>query len=260
MPQIDHTGPKLIHKQIVDWMHQQISSGNWPEHYRLPSEIDLAAQLNVSRGTMRKAITRLISEGLLLSIHGRGTFVASKTIEQPLADRLIGFSEAFIEKNIPFTTRVVRSELIIPPTKIASILAIPKGSQVFYLERVRSVGQTPLIYLNNYVNTALCPGIEQIDFETFRLFEVLENHYHLNLGWGQRTFEAQIPTETVAQNLEMNTCEAVMFLEQDLYLQNGSPIEFSNAWIRGSHFRLSSMVKRGIKHEANKNTWEFRIR
>ena len=260
MFELEHSGPKLLYQQIIEWMRQQISSGDWPEHYRLPSEFDLSAQLNVSRGTVRKAIKHLISEGLLLSIHGRGTFVASKIIEQPLAERLIGFSEALIEKNIPFTTQVISQRLISPPPKMASILSLSPKSQVLKLERVRQVRKSPLIYLINYVRTDRCPGIQNINFEKYRLFEALENKYQLALGWGQRTFEAQVADENVAKFLEISPNDPVMFMEQVLYLQDGSPIELSNIWIRGNNFRLSAIVKRSEKHELNENSLEFVIK
>lgn len=257
MPTIERSGPKLIYQQIIDWMRQQISSGVWPEHYRLPSEIDLSAQFEVSRGTVRKAITQLISEGLLVSIHGRGTFVESNTIEQPLAEQLIGFSEALMSKNIPFVTRVVGQELIVPSLRIASLMGLAPHQQVLRLERVRVVRQLPIVYLINYIVAARCPGIENTDFEKYRLFEVFENTYNLELGWGQRTFQAQTAEECAAKMLEINPCDPVMYMEQLLYLCDGTPIELSNIWLRGNSFRLSAIVSRGSKHGPIQNTMEF---
>jgi len=254
MPEIERKGPILIYQQIVDWMRQQISSGNWPEHYRLPSEIDLANDLEVSRGTVRKAISQLIDEGLLVSIHGKGTFVASGTLEQPLAEQLVAFSEALLEKKIPFTTRVIRQELLIPEKRIASLLSTSPKAKVFYLERVRMIHQTPIAYLINQVYTKPCPGVEEVDFTRFRLFETLENRYHLELGWGQRTFQAQAADARVAEVLNVSPCDPVMYMEQLLYLRDGTPIEFSMVWYRGNSFRLSSIVKRGEKKDLQKNT------
>lgn len=257
MPAIERSGPKLIYQQIIDWMRQQISSGFWPEHYRLPSEPDLAAQFGVSRGTLRKAITQLISEGLLVSIHGRGTFVESAAIEQPLAEELIAFSEALLEKKIPFHTRVHRQELIQPQQRVASLLSISSKQPVLLLERVRSVGAQAVVYLVNYIVATDCPGIDSVDFTQRRLFETLEGRYKLDLGWGQRTFQAQSADEHVANMLEISPCDPVMYMEQLLYLQNGNPIELSNIWLRGSSFRLSAIVQRGHRRGLVGNTMEF---
>jgi len=254
MLEIERTGPLLIYQQIIDWMRQQISSGIWPEHFRLPSEIDLADELSVSRGTVRKAISQMIDEGILVSIHGKGTFVASSTLEQPLAEQLVAFSEALIERNIPFTTRVLRQELVIPEQRIASLLAATPKTNVFWLERVRSIRQNPIAYFINIVNPKHCQGIESVDFTKYRLFDTLETHFKLELGWGQRTFQAQTANEHVADVLNTTFCDPVMYMEQLLYLREGQPIEYSMVWYRGASFRVSSMVKRGEIRGLNKNT------
>jgi DNA-binding GntR family transcriptional regulator len=254
MPEIERTGPKLIYKQIVDWMRSQITSGNWPEHYRLPSELELVSELKVSRGTLRKAINQLTKEGLLLIVHGRGTFVASPTIEQPLAEKLVGFSEALIDRNIPFVTQVVEQKLILPPQRIASLLSVAPDVPILLLKRVRLVRQQPVVLLVNYLNITRCPGIEKVNFERFRLFETLENHYKLKLGWGQRSFQAQSADETVAALLKISPSDPVMYMEQLLYLSDAKPIEFSTLWFKGSSFRLSAMVNRGPQKDLQENT------
>ena len=69
-PALDRTGPTPIHAQIKHWMEEQIRSGVWPARFKLKAEVDLARDLDVSRGTVRKAISDLIAEGLLTQTHG----------------------------------------------------------------------------------------------------------------------------------------------------------------------------------------------
>jgi DNA-binding GntR family transcriptional regulator len=234
----------LIYQQVADWILQQIQSGAWPEHYQLPSEIDLATRLGVSRGTVRKAIADLLNRGSLVVIHGRGTFVSSRTLEQSLADRLVAFSEDLIEQGIPYATQVIEQRLIAPPRKIASLLAAEETEQLFLLKRVRTIHQTPIVVLDNYVSIRHCPGIEQIDFRTERLFQTLEGRYGLELGWGWRTFQAKRAPEAIATLLGDQAQAPVMYMEQLVYLKNGEPIEYSNIWLRGESFRLSAVVMR----------------
>jgi DNA-binding GntR family transcriptional regulator len=179
MVQIERDAPKLLYGQIVQWMNRQVDTGAWPEHYKLQSETELAARLGVNRGTVRKAIAELVAQGRLISIHGRGTFVASQTLEQPLAERLIAFSEDLLEKGIPFETRVLDQSVIVPPHRVASLLSLAPEAKVFFLKRVRVVAQLPLILLHNYVVCDRCPGIETVDFTRHRLLETLERRYKL---------------------------------------------------------------------------------
>ncbi|MBI5670183.1 MAG: GntR family transcriptional regulator [Chloroflexi bacterium] len=243
-PDLQRAGPQPIYKQIVDWMRQQITSGDWPEHYKLPSEIDLAAELQVSRGTLRKAILELTADGLLLQIHGRGTFVSSERLEQPLAERLLTFSDDLIQRNIPFETRVIEQTVIVPPPRVASLLALPPGARALCLKRLRIVAGTTYVLLHNYVAYDRCPGIETVDFAQARLFETLEKRYRLELDWGSRYFEAQSANNELAALLHIQPCDPVMYMQQIAYLREGAPIEMSDMWVGGSYFRLSVTVKR----------------
>lgn len=236
-------GPILIYQQIANWIIQQINSGAWPEHFQLPSEIDLALRFEVARGTVRKAISDLTQKGILISIHGRGTFVSSKTLEQPLADQLIAFSEDLINKGIPFETKVIEQKLIMPSSSIAPLLSI-HDEPVFYLKRVRLIQSKPIIVLENFVVASQCPGIEKEDFQKQRLFETLEKKYGIQIGWGWRTFQAKTASDEIASLLEAVVCDPVMYMEQIVHQKDGLPVEFSMVWLKGDSFRLSAVVKR----------------
>lgn len=243
-PELDRAGPVPIYVQIEAWMRAQIAAGAWPARFKLKAEVDLAQELNVSRGTVRKAITELIVEGLLTQTHGRGTFVAPHVVEQPLADRLITFSEDLISKGIAFETRVIEQAVITAKGRIAALLGLCTGAKVFYLKRVRLVDGEPLIVLNNYVVYEACPGVELMDFTTERLFQVLEDRYGLKLARGRRTFQAQVADREIAHLLEMKAGDAVMNVEQLAFLEDGAVIECSDLWLRGDCFRLSAAVSR----------------
>src|SRR5690606_34194261 len=141
----DRASPVPIFQQIIQWMRQEIATGTWPEHYQLKSEIDLARDLEVNRGTLRNAIESLVEEGLLIRIHGKGTFVASRTLEQPLAESLTTFSESLISQNIPFKTQVIEQRVIEPSQLVTSMLSLETGDEVFFLKRVRFVNDKPII-------------------------------------------------------------------------------------------------------------------
>jgi DNA-binding GntR family transcriptional regulator len=236
--------PVPIYQQVKSWIEHQVDQNIWPEHYKLMNEIALADELGVSRGTVRKAVSELIAEGYLVRIHGRGTFVASKSLEQPLAERLIGISEDLIEKQIPFETQVLEQSIITPNDQISSMLSLPPGGKAFFLKRLRLTAQTPFVILHNYVVYERCKGIEKFDFTKFRLFQVFEEEYGLELDWGRRTFQAEAANSATAQYLGIDECSPVMNMKQTVYLTDDSPIEFSDIWLRGEHYRLTATVKR----------------
>jgi DNA-binding GntR family transcriptional regulator len=243
-PILDRANPTPIYQQIVNWIRAQITSGAWPEHFQLRSEIDLAADLGVNRGTLRNAIETLVAEGRLIRIHGRGTFVAAAVLEQPLAESLTTFSEILIDQNIPFQTRVLEQAVTAPDPLVTSMLSLDAGTQIFFLKRIRYVDEKPIIYLKNYVNYEYCPGIETVDFVQNRLFQVLETQFGLNIAWGRRYFEARIADAEIAERLAIQPGEPVMYAQQIVSLSDGTPLEMSDIWIDARHFRISAFVRR----------------
>jgi LacI family transcriptional regulator len=65
------------HRRVYSVLEQRITPGAWPVGTRLPTEPEIAAQLGVSRGTLRRALARLRERGLVDGAPGRGSFVRS---------------------------------------------------------------------------------------------------------------------------------------------------------------------------------------
>lgn len=65
----------LLADRVYHVMHSRIANGSYAADQRLPSENDLAVELDVSRPVLRAALERLRSEGLIYSRQGAGSFV-----------------------------------------------------------------------------------------------------------------------------------------------------------------------------------------
>lgn len=237
-------GPQPLHDQIAEWIRGRIVSGTWPAHYKLPAEPALASSFAVSRGTVRRALQTLIDEGLLVQVQGKGTFVTSGSFESPIAQDLLSLAEALRLQGLEFATAVRAAGVTEPSELIRGLLGLPPGATVFRLERVRSVAGTPVALLVNYVRLDLCPGIDERDFAGKTLFGVIEQEYGLRIGSGRRTFEAQAAAAETAEALEVAEGTPLLYLEQVTYSADGTPIEYSDVWIRGDQLRLSAFLTR----------------
>ena len=235
---------KFIYEQIEKMLVANIQNGTWPVHSKLKDEIKLAEEFGVSRGTLRKAIKSMVEKGLLTQLRGKGTFVASNDIDQPLADSLISFSEALKQKGVSYKTIVLRQELVEPGPKIAAFLDVPLDAKVFMIERVRLVDNNPIIYLKNYVVLDQCPDIVNDDFEKETLFDLLENKYDIDIFWGRRIFKAVAALGDVARNLGIDIGTPVMYLEQSVYTEGNKTLEYSTVWINSDKFELVSTIQR----------------
>lgn len=241
---VDRHLPVAIHAQISNRIRTRIASGTWPPAYRLPSEPDLAAELSVSRGTVRRALQTLIREGLLRQVRGKGTFVTAATIEPAIARKLSTLSEEYATQGIAAVTEVIERGLATPPPPVAALLDVPAGGTVFRLFRRHVTPAGPVALLHNYVRATSTPGIENVDFTQQRLFATLEGHFHLKIATARRTFSAERADATVASALDLHEGDPVQYLEQITYLADGHPIEYSDVWIRSDRVRVTSMLSR----------------
>ncbi|MFC0864403.1 FadR/GntR family transcriptional regulator [Sphaerimonospora cavernae] len=75
--------------QVIDQLKEQITSGSWQMHAKIPTETVLAEQLGVGRNTVREAVRALTHAGLLECRQGDGTYVrATSELSGAMARRL----------------------------------------------------------------------------------------------------------------------------------------------------------------------------
>jgi GntR family transcriptional regulator len=73
---ISQTDARPMYLQIMEQIRQRIAAGDWPAGRELPSIRVLAAELKVSVITIKRAYLDLESEGVIVTRHGKGSFVA----------------------------------------------------------------------------------------------------------------------------------------------------------------------------------------
>lgn len=78
--EFDTYSPEHLYKQIADRFRSDIQMGRLKLHDKIPTELELAESYAVSRGTVRKALDRLVQEGLFTRIKGKGTFVSGTAV------------------------------------------------------------------------------------------------------------------------------------------------------------------------------------
>jgi GntR family transcriptional regulator len=73
---ISQTDARPMYLQIMEQIRARVAAGDWPAGKELPSIRALAAALNVSVITIKRAYLDLEGEGVIVTRHGKGSFVA----------------------------------------------------------------------------------------------------------------------------------------------------------------------------------------
>lgn len=233
-----------LYQQVAGWMIENVRAEKWKQGHKLPAEEDLARHLDVSRGTMRKAIARLIDQQLLVQVQGKGTFVENDKISYPFAQELISFAESMHTKGYSFTTRVLQQEELQPAPYIQRKLNMDRTDYALYLKRVRFINNEAAILLENWVSLKYCRGVEEEDFEKISLFKAIEKYADSTIAYGIRNFSARTLDNEQAALLSLDVDDPVLFLDQFVFGQEDIPYEYSQVLLRTDKYEVTSFLKR----------------
>jgi len=224
--------------QLEEILRGEIESGRWVPGQQIPSESELCENLGVSRTVVRQALNELVNEGLLHRRKGKGTFVAGPKVAESLVQSLTGFYEDMIARGLTPVTQVLEQRLIPVSKKVAAMLNLEEGDQVIKIDRLRSVGNEPILIVTTFIPHQICPALLEEDFSNQSLYAVLEDKYKIEIARGRRTLEAISASEEDARLLGIEEGDPLVLLKSVSYLEDGSPIEYFEAKHRGDRSRF----------------------
>jgi GntR family transcriptional regulator len=82
---IDHDSAVPVFRQVADLLAGRIARGEYAPGRPIPAEGRLEQELGVARGTIRKSIAQLRERGLVVTVPGKGTYVAGEPEPAPTA-------------------------------------------------------------------------------------------------------------------------------------------------------------------------------
>lgn len=217
--------PKSITTQVSDLLAGRIRSQEYAPASRLPSESDLAAQLGVSRATVRSALARLATQGLVLRKQGDGTYVNAHLENIPTSLgglwnflRLIEFSGR--EPSI----QVLASEVRPATESEIESLALQEDDPVFFLQRVFFADEMPAILASNAIPLASlrfspdeCDGQLPID-------EFVVRYCNSQIAYDIFDIGATLPDPKARAVLRLQPDQPILQLRQIFYDRQNEPL------------------------------------
>ena len=213
------------------------SSRSWnPESGRpagsIPSENELSHIYGVSRTTVRNVITKLVQEGLLFRIPGKGTYVAEpKIVAHSLT--YAGIREQLEQMGYEVSTRLISMGLETVDQKIMEHFPGLDDPHFYVVRRLRMLKGEPLSIHISYLPHAYCPGIDQYDLSSEQLCTVLSRVYDLNRAKAVETLESVAANSTEASLLNIFPGQPLLLLQDRILDASGRTFEYSKVVFRG---------------------------
>lgn len=236
---IDKDAPTSIYIQIAESIGSLISSGVLPPGYVLPPERMLCEQFDISRMTLRQAMSLLGSEGLISARRGLGTVVTHRRLRKQHQD-FRSFSEEIRERGARPETRLISLEITIPSVTVRDFFELRERQKVYEIQRVRLSDGEPLALELACIPERLCPGLERFDFARNSLYQIIEQSYGLRPETCVEEISAQRPSLKQRKLLSLLPRTAVLVINRKTFLGDGRPFELTCSTFRGD--RYSSIV------------------
>ncbi|MGV8026636.1 MAG: GntR family transcriptional regulator [Anaerolineaceae bacterium] len=197
------------YRQIEEDLKYRILLGEWKPGDRILSEEEFCKVYNVSRITVKKAISELELAGYLYQISGKGTFVKNFQEETQENTFIKSFTNEMRERGMNAITTSVILNLVPADQSLAGLLNVNPGSQIFQLQRVRAVSDGDIIAysVNSFPNTKPFSTDAKDYYNSF--YDYLAT-FGILLISAKEYLEAMLPPTHVAEMLQIQQSEPVL--------------------------------------------------
>ena len=235
--------PEPLWIQVADLIRREIDKGVLKRGARLTPERELCRQLGISRVTLRKALGRLVEEGVLSASHGRGWYITQAAPRKEWPNRLESFSETAARMGLSTPPAVLKAESSPATLDEAEQLGIAPGTALFRLERVRFLEGVPIALDLTRIPLALVPEIGKVDFSVRSLYATL-SEAGIEPMRADSTIEATKADERAAGHLNLAAGDPLLVLCQLAVSAEQEPLFISTIQYAGDRYRLRTSFAR----------------
>lgn len=213
---IDRDNPLKLYLQLSDILKKRIESDEWIIGSQVPTEEDLCKTYDVSRATVRGAISELTREGYLMKQQGKGTFVIKKVVADKLT-MIVSFDELMIEPSDGIKTNVLAQTIMMPVDDLAEKLNITHDKHLIYIKRVRAFENILVLIQESFIPLHLCQHLLKEDLENISLFEFFEKRAGIHITNVKNNFEMTHLGAEEAKLFEYPLRTPALMLTQQFY-------------------------------------------
>jgi GntR family transcriptional regulator len=216
----------------------RISAGQLRPGQRLGAERALAADLGVSRATLRQALAVLADSGVVRRVPGRGggTFVSQDKIERDTS-RVVGIPALLRSQGVVAGTRVISAGLSAAEEPVARALGLRAGDLVVDLLRIRLADGSPIVVEHARFPADRFLGLLELPLGG-SVYELLEAHFGARPAEAVEQIEVVTASPDEAQVLDVQAGSPLLAITRTTTDPDGVPMEFSQDLFRGDRIRI----------------------
>jgi len=225
--------------QVKNYVLSGISEGSWGAGERIPSENELVDLCKVSRMTARRALQELLSEGTLIRIKGKGSFVAEEKQQSSLL-HIRSIAAEIKEQGFEHHAEMLQcgKEKASPAT--IKNLQLDETDYCGHSRILHFQDASPIQLEDRWVNLKIIPEYTQQNFNQITPSEYLTSIAPVTEA--EHSVEAIIGTDSIRKMLQVDDDEAILLLERKTWC-NGQVVSYAKLFHPGNNYRLGTKFK-----------------
>jgi len=230
-----------LYSQLKNIIIEKIEKGEYPSGSKIPSEQELCELYDISRPTVRQAISELTSSGYLYKEKGKGTFVSNpKTVVN--AKSYTGFTDSILDNDMTGERKIISAETLTNrELRLLDDVFSIGNNQVIDFACFNYTGKIndDLISLNtSYIPINLFPNIIEDVKNQKPSFDILRGKYPLLPTRTKSTLEVIYTEQFEAQYLMVPPGQALIKISNIIYSKSGQVVEFVISKYRADRCKL----------------------
>jgi GntR family transcriptional regulator len=221
LPDDQALGFRPLYRQVRDILVRRIADGVWQPGEAIPSENDIALDLGVSQGTVRKALDEMAADKIVVRRQGRGTYVAKHDDERMLFKffKLVPDSG---ERSFP-DSRTISAEQV-HDEEASRALGLRPSDPVLRLCRIRSMLTQDCIFEIIHLPAQMFPGLLDRELPN-NLYDLFAREFGITIGRSSEKLRAVAARATEAEALGLAIGTPLLCIDRIAYALDGRRIE-----------------------------------
>jgi|1186.fasta_scaffold02948_2 DNA-binding GntR family transcriptional regulator len=236
--QLDRSSPVPLYHQLAEQLTAAITDGRLRPGDPFENEIGMSDRLSLSRPTVRRAISELVNQGLLVRRRGIGTTVANQMVHRK-AELTSLYDDLAREGRTP-RTEVLSLDCAAHDDRAAAVLELPSGTPLVSIVRLRYADDLPLAIMRNWLPPAL-NDLTPEQLTTDGLYAVLRAR-GIRPTVARQRIGARNATAEERRTLQMSKAEPLVTMTRSAYAADGSPVEYGNHCYRADQYSVDVVV------------------
>lgn len=203
------------YRKLYEVLRKHILDGIYGEGDLLPSENELCQLYNLTRPTVRQALSTLANDGYIKKHQGKGSIVHHLPKDIGILS-VSGTTSAVGDRNLK-TDIIVRPKIIRWPDDFMFTLSeLERESGCIYMERLRLLEDSPIFYDISYIANINLPRITSRNFVNRSLFQILRDHFGVEIKGGDQRIKAIPASDKLRRFLLLKKGQPVLHLERKM--------------------------------------------